>query len=285
MITCPNCSHLNPEGATQCEACYTELPQTENCPNCGAQVQIDATFCGQCGYSLNPAIHTSEPLEATVINSPGETNSAHDLESTVITNTGGASSESEEGSTIITSPVAAAESEETSTTVAEPVASTYTPSMSTTPPMSQGAAEPTTSVSQGIPLEKQSVSTPSPQTPPSRVSSTTQLQIQKAKLQHLQTDTTLELPQGLSVIHIGKPNEQIPPDLDVSGFPDSDIVSRVHADIRVEGDNYYLEDVGSSNGTYVNHTHLPPGNRHRLRSGDRVSLGKGDKVTFIFQLS
>jgi len=72
---------------------------------------------------------------------------------------------------------------------------------------------------------------------------------------------------------------------DVSGFPDSDIVSRVHADIRVEAGIYYLEDSGSANGTYVNHTPLPPGNRHRLRAGDRISLGKGDKMTFIFQMS
>ncbi|MDJ0528720.1 MAG: FHA domain-containing protein, partial [Microcystis sp. M53600_WE12] len=93
------------------------------------------------------------------------------------------------------------------------------------------------------------------------------------------------LPLHLSVIHIGKPNDRIPPDIDVSGFPDSDIVSRVHGDIRVEGGIYYLEDTGSANGTYVNHTPLPPGNRHRLRAGDRISLGKGDKMTFIFQMS
>jgi len=53
----------------------------------------------------------------------------------------------------------------------------------------------------------------------------------------------------------------------------------------VEGDACYLEDVGSSNGTYVNNTPLPKGNRHRLRAGDRISLGKGDLVTFLFQLS
>jgi pSer/pThr/pTyr-binding forkhead associated (FHA) protein len=84
---------------------------------------------------------------------------------------------------------------------------------------------------------------------------------------------------------MGKPNSQIPPDIDVSGFPNSEIVSRIHADIRVEGDTYFIEDVGSSNGTYINHTPLLTGNRHRLRSGDRIALGKGDLVTFIFQLA
>lgn len=87
------------------------------------------------------------------------------------------------------------------------------------------------------------------------------------------------------MIHIGKPNERIPPDVDVSGFPNSEIVSRIHADIRVEGDSFYIEDVGSSNGTYVNNLPLPLGNRHRLRPGDRIALGKGDRVSFLFQLA
>ena len=112
----------------------------------------------------------------------------------------------------------------------------------------------------------------------------TQLQQLGAFLIHVQTNIKLELPTNLQVIHIGKPNNMIPPDIDVSGFPDSDIVSRVHADIRFEGNAYYFEDTGSSNGTYINNSALPAGNRHKLRSGDRLSLGKGDRVSFIFQM-
>ena len=128
-------------------------------------------------------------------------------------------------------------------------------------------------------------STPPPPPPKPAVSPATQLQTQTASLLHVQTDTTLEMPQGLEIIHIGKPNEQIPPDLDVSGLPDADVVSRIHADIRNEAGIFYIEDVGSSNGTYINYNALSPGNRHRLRPGDRISLGKGDLFTFIFQLS
>jgi pSer/pThr/pTyr-binding forkhead associated (FHA) protein len=113
----------------------------------------------------------------------------------------------------------------------------------------------------------------------------TQLQKQSASLMHVQSQNQLELPPNLSVIHIGKPNDLVPPDVDVSGFPHAEVVSRTHADIRVEGDAYYIEDVGSSNGTYINNIPLPKGNRHRLRPGDRISLGKGDLVSFIFQLS
>jgi FHA domain/Double zinc ribbon len=114
-------------------------------------------------------------------------------------------------------------------------------------------------------------------------SGSTQLQVNTAKLFHIQTETTIELAQGSSIVHLGKPNDRIPPDIDLSGYPNSEIVSRIHADIRIEGDAYYVEDVGSSNGTYVNNAPLAVGSRHRLRSGDRIALGKGDKVSFLFQ--
>ena len=113
----------------------------------------------------------------------------------------------------------------------------------------------------------------------------TQLQRQAvAHLLHVHSGTTIALPLTLSVIHIGKQNEQIPPDIDVAGFPHSEVVSRIHANIRLEADSFFIEDIGSANGTYINHTFLPPGNRHRLRHGDRIALGKGDLVSFLFQL-
>jgi len=119
-----------------------------------------------------------------------------------------------------------------------------------------------------------------------RVSLHTQLQWQPtASLLHIQSGQIIALPQSLSVIHIGKPNDQIPPDVDVAGFPHSEIVSRIHAAIRVEGESYFVEDLGSVNGTYVNYTVLPTGNRHRLQQGDRLALGKGDLVSFLFQLT
>jgi hypothetical protein len=188
------------------------------CPNCGATIQTDATFCGQCGYNLQP---NSVPMVAAEPESESEP---------------------------------------------EPVspAATATVALIAPPPVPEPISTPVVA----------------PQPTPAA----TRLQTEIASLQHLQTDSKIELPLHLSVIHIGKPNDRIPPDIDVSGFPDSDIVSRVHADIRVEGGIYYLEDTGSANGTYVNHTPLPPGNRHRLRAGDRIALGKGDKMTFIFQM-
>jgi pSer/pThr/pTyr-binding forkhead associated (FHA) protein len=103
------------------------------------------------------------------------------------------------------------------------------------------------------------------------------------ELFHVQTNTAFELPPNLVVIRIGKPNDQSLPDIDVSSLPDAEIVSRSHAQIKVDGSNYYIEDLGSSNGTFLNGIKLEPGITYQLNLGDRIDLGQGHKVTFIFQ--
>ena len=333
MITCPSCNHQNPEGSLQCENCYTPLPATVGCPNCGASVQTDATFCGQCGFNLQaenplaevslaePAVAAPEkvflpeeiPLSAASSNILPETSMTSPIQSPW-------DEQEEEDMTIgqthpvseIIEPTAvinpessvpntklATEAEFNDPTADEETLSweSNTADLSLDFEQPQVASEPSFEESiapatPGVPLESinlnnqaaSSVSKPA-QNRESYVASATQLQSQAASLLHLQSNTKIKLPLDLDVVHIGKPNGQIPPDIDVAGFPDSEVVSRIHADIRIEGDTLYIEDVGSSNGTYVNHSPLVRGNRHRLRPGDRISLGKGDLVTFVFQLS
>lgn len=102
---------------------------------------------------------------------------------------------------------------------------------------------------------------------------------------HLQTNTPIVLPNKYSVIHLGKPNNVLPPDVDLSAFPHSENVSRMHADILIEGNDYFIEDSHSGNGTYLNQIKLMPGRRYRLATGDRIDLGKENKLTFLFRLS
>ena len=263
MIVCPNCNHQNPEGASQCEACYTPLPVTASCSNCGAAVQTDAAFCGQCGFNLRPGSIVPD-VEVTVPSA-----------STV-------------GPTMVSPPAPDLAPTEPLMAMEPLVTPNQGPNLEKTPAIIPTIPEPSPSPS--VPVTTESVATapntspPVPDPQPAGVAKT-QLQQQSARLIHVQTNTPMELPHNLSVVHIGKPNDLVPPDIDVSGFANSEIVSRVHANLRVEGDACYLEDVGSSNGTYVNNTPLPKGNRHRLRPGDRISLGKGDLVTFLFQMS
>jgi len=217
-------------------------------------VQADAAFCGQCGYNLHataaaavaPTIAPDIPLEVQPSATPDPL-----LE--------------------LLQP--------------DPLGIGGTPNFQPAPsplPLTEVAAPPESSTPAEPP--EPVAAAPEPVAPAITVART-QLQQVTARLIHVQSDRQIELPQSLSVIHIGKPNDRIPPDIDVSGFTNSEIVSRIHADIRVEGDAHYIEDVGSSNGTYINNLPLLPGNRHRLRPGDRISLGKGDMLTFLFQVS
>ena len=105
----------------------------------------------------------------------------------------------------------------------------------------------------------------------------------KPQLFHTQTNTSIELPPHLSVVNIGKPNDNILPDINVSALTNSEVVSRLHAKIWVQGDTYFIEDVGSANGTFLNGTKLEPKTRYHLNSLDKINLGKGNLVTFIFR--
>ena len=72
------------------------------------------------------------------------------------------------------------------------------------------------------------------------------------------------------------------PDVDLDAFDSDAKVSRRHARIKREGGKYIIEDLGSTNGTYVNRgRRLLPGNTEDLNDGDEVIVGK----TFLrFQL-
>lgn len=103
------------------------------------------------------------------------------------------------------------------------------------------------------------------------------------ELLHTQTNTSFEIPPNYPIIRIGKPNEQVPIDINVVDLPSADIVSRVHAEIVVENNTYFLLDTGSSNGTSLNGNKLETHTRYPLNLGDRIDFGNDNQVTFIFQ--
>jgi hypothetical protein len=72
-------------------------------------------------------------------------------------------------------------------------------------------------------------------------------------------------------------------DADGGVFPDVDLdsddpeakVSRRHARISLREGTYVIEDLGSTNGTFVNRGHrLTPGERQALKDGDEIIVGK-----------
>jgi pSer/pThr/pTyr-binding forkhead associated (FHA) protein len=72
-------------------------------------------------------------------------------------------------------------------------------------------------------------------------------------------------------------------DADGGIFPDVDLdqddpeakVSRRHARIQFLNNQYLIEDLGSTNGTFVNRgPRLAPGAKQPLRNGDEIIVGK-----------
>ena len=97
----------------------------------------------------------------------------------------------------------------------------------------------------------------------------------------------------LVVINVGRVGQEFPIagdsvsigrwDADGGAFPEIDLtqddpenyVSRKHARIFVSKGQYHIEDLGSSNGTFVNKgPRLVPGVSHELKNGDEIVIGK-----------
>ena len=58
------------------------------------------------------------------------------------------------------------------------------------------------------------------------------------------------------------------------GIIESDAVSRIHARLLFEGGEYYMSDLNSTNGTFVNGSRLRSGDKIRLNINDEISFGK-----------
>lgn len=57
---------------------------------------------------------------------------------------------------------------------------------------------------------------------------------------------------------------------------DDRMVSRFHAEVQKIEDSYYIRDMGSSNGTFVNGNRVPDGKYIKLGKDDAIRLGKSE---------
>lgn len=88
--------------------------------------------------------------------------------------------------------------------------------------------------------------------------------------------TTLPLPPQPEVI-VGREDPLMDqfPDIDLTPFGGSEQgVSRRHARLVREGSHYFIEDLESTNHTFVNQQRVKPGERQQLQAGDQVRFGR-----------
>ena len=84
---------------------------------------------------------------------------------------------------------------------------------------------------------------------------------------------TIDLTDGVTSIGRAPINKVV---VEVTG------VSRQHARIRAEVNGYWIEDLGSRNGTFVNGTPVE-GEGQKLRNMDRIDLGGCEVLHWVFR--
>ena len=94
-------------------------------------------------------------------------------------------------------------------------------------------------------------------------------------------DGTKEFSVDRDVTSIGRrsPADQIDPDIDLTDDDPDAYVSRRHAKVMRVDSGFLYEDVGSSNGSWINDTRAQAGVQHPMQHGDKVRIGKTE---FIF---
>lgn len=80
-----------------------------------------------------------------------------------------------------------------------------------------------------------------------------------------------------TMITIGRrdPKRKINPTIDLTEERGAQLgVSRLHVEINFQNGRYYLKDMGSANGTWVNNSKLVPYQPHPIETGDQIRLGQ-----------
>jgi hypothetical protein len=240
------------------------------CPACGAEVQPDETFCADCGASLAQPPIPPEPVPA--------------VEPEPVAEEAAPAPAPEPEAEPVAAEAAAEAAVEAAP--AEPVVAEVPPP----PPPAPAPAEAITCPACGqevetgdtfcsscgaslvaapAPAVAPAEAVPAPPPPPTPAPAGPRLVVTASGAE-------IPLPAATEII-IGRedPVSGIFPDVDLTPHDGEEGgVSRKHARLIVEGGNYFVEDLDSTNFTFVNKQKLAAKTRHQVDDGDEIRCGR-----------
>lgn len=280
MAVCPSCQSLQPDGAVFCDNCGAKLsvPQVTPgvssgtavmaptptvvasvCPQCGSQTNPSSPFCDNCGASLTggaPPVPGPQP----VMQPPAAAPAAGMM---TCTNCGAQLQPGSAFCDMCGAPVGAS----------APAAPPVQPQYQTPTPQPQ-YQQPQYQQPVDQPLYPQPTPFQAQQQPfgsgPAYPPMGGRLVVQGSGAQ-------IAFPPGKTEIIVGRE------DAASNNFPDIDMndhggdeggVSRRHARISVKGGQFYLEDLGSVNFTFINRQKLAQNQPQLINNGDEVQFGR-----------
>jgi hypothetical protein len=126
----------------------------------------------------------------------------------------------------------------------------------------------------GAPVNKAPSATPAPA--PASTPTDSEMAVQCCLVVQ-DTNATLPFPSGKTEIIVGREDlvSGIFPAIDLTDHGgDEGGVSRQHARILIQGDQVSIQDLNSTNYTYVNQERLIPEQPYQLNAGDEIRLGR-----------
>jgi len=231
------------------------------CSACGYINLPGEMFCDNCGVQLAPVVSTPPPPPTPILASTEETNVANDRvseEIPIICSFCGNPNDPHEvfcmncGLQQTTTRASVEASPKTPTSV-EIQNSGRIPGVSSEPPSSVSESH--------IPLVT-----------PEAIDQYRQF----GKLVVEETGAEILIPRGKSEVSIGRsdPVRSVYPDVDLTPYGgELNGVSRVHARLIIKGEDLFIEDLNSTNFTFLNRGKLQPGQQQLIHHGDQIRLG------------
>jgi hypothetical protein len=234
------------------------------CPQCGVDNPPSARFCDQCGAALIPTTSSTAPVAQPRAAAVGPT---------VCPQCGAAAIPGEAFCDNCGAPLAAPA--RPTAAVPMPPASAGAPPQPVYPPPQPTSVAPAAPAPARAPAPMPPVSAPAPAAPRTTLA--------PARLLVTRTGAMLPLPQSNQAI-IGRadPMSNFMPDVDLGSYDAlAQGVGRRHARLLVQNGQMVVEDLDSTNGTFVNGQRLQPRQPQPLHDGDQLQLGRlGLQVRF-----